>query len=195
MDSFLFCFALVAVIALGGREQMVVAQLSDALADRSGALERRPVPLLALGIASACLTAAIMTYAGLTMTDILPPRAARMLIAFALAIAAFELTWPVRLRPVTEPTRSGMAVALVLFWRQVGDAARFVIFAFAAGATYPLTALLGGAAGGVVAVIIGWWAGHEQLSKLPLRWIRIALAVGMIVAALFIGLNARYAVH
>ena len=173
---------------------MVIARLSDALADRSGALERRPVPLLALGIVSAGLTAAIMTYAGLTVADTLPTRAATMLVAFALAIAAGELAWPVRLKPVTEPTRSGMAVGLVLFWRQLGDAARFVIFAFAAGASYPVTALLGGAAGGAVAVVIGWSAGHESLSKLPLRWIRLALGVPMIIAALFIGLNARYTI-
>ena len=79
-------------------------------------------------------------------------------------------------------------------WQYVGDAARFVIFAFAAGATYPVTAFLGGAAGGAVAVVIGWSAGHESLSKLPLRWIRLALGVPMIIAALFIGLNARYTI-
>ena len=98
MDSFLFCLLLVAAIALGGRDQMVIAQLSDALADTSGPLIRRPMPLLALGLVCAALSAAVMTYAGFTLASLLPRRAAQMLVAFALAIAAFELGWPVRVR-------------------------------------------------------------------------------------------------
>ena len=192
MDSFLFCLILVALIALGGREQLLVAHLSDALADRSGAPVKRPVPLLALGWASAAATAGVMTYAALALAGIMPARAAWMLVALALAIAAVELAWPVRIKPVAEPTRSLGAIGLVLVWRQLGDAARFVIFAFAVEATFPLTALIGGALGGGAAVTLGWALGERTLARWPLRWIRLALAMGMIVAAIFIGLNARY---
>ncbi|MEO1731216.1 MAG: hypothetical protein AAFR64_10800 [Pseudomonadota bacterium] len=192
MDSFLFCLVLVCAIALGGREQMLVAQLSDGLADHSGALIRRPIPLLALGLVCCVISAGVMAYAGMTMADILPERAAHMLVAFALAIAAFELAWPVKLKPVAEPTRSTAAIGAVLLWRQLGDAARFVIFAFAAEATYPLTAFIGGALGGAAALTIGWISGREALSRLPLRWARLAMAAALIVAAIFIGLNARY---
>jgi len=194
MDSFLFCLILVALIALGGREQMIIARLSDALADGHSAEAKRPAPLLALGCLCAAITAGVMTYAGLTLADITPARAAWMLVSFALAIAAFELAWPVRLKPVHEPTRSLGAIGLVLIWRQVGDAARFVIFAFAVEATYPITALIGGALGGAVAVTLGWSLGGQNLSRWPLRRIRLVLAVAMILAAIFIGLNARYGV-
>ena len=192
MDSFLFCLVLVCAIALGGREQMLVAQLSDKLADHKGALIRRPIPLLALGLCCCIISAGIMAYAGMTMAEILPERAAHMLVAFALAIAAFELAWPVKLKPVAEPTRSTVAIGVVLLWRQLGDAARFVVFAFAAEAVYPLTAFIGGALGGAAAVTIGWISGTDALSRLPLRWMRLAMAVALIVAAIFIGLNARY---
>lgn len=192
MNSFLFCLVLVAIIALGGREQVLVGQLSDALADRGGTIDKRPLPLLLLAIASAAVTAGIMAYAGATIAAQLPQRAAQMLVALALVLAAFELAWPVRPKPVNEPTRSGFAVAAVLFWWQLGDAARFVIFAFAAGAPYPLTAFLGGALGGAAATSLGWWLGYEAMAKWPLRWIRLGLALAIIVAALFIGLNARY---
>jgi len=193
MDSFLFCLILVALIALGGREQRLVAQLSDALAERSGAAIRRPVPLLAVAIVCAAISAAVMTYAGFTLAAITPARAAWMLVALALAFAAVELFWPVRLKAPGEPTRSLGAIGLVLLWRQVGDAARFVIFAFAVEATYPITAFVGGALGGAAAVAMGWTLGERALSKFPLRWIRLALGACMIVAAIFIGLNARYA--
>ncbi len=197
MDSFLFCLLLVAAIALGGKDQRIVAQLSDALAHRGaddGAPPiRRPLPLLVLGIACACATAAAMTYAGMTMADILPARAAQMLVAFALAIAAFELFWPVRVKRLREPTRSVGAIGLVLLWRQAGDAARFVIFALAAEATYPLTALIGGALGGSAAIALGWALGKANLDRLPLGYLRLGMGAVLVVAALFIGLNARYA--
>lgn len=194
MDSFLFCLILVAVIAFGGREQRLIAQLSDRLADRSGPLVRRPFPLLAGGIVCAILSAGVMTYAGLTLAKIMPARAAQMLVALALAIAAFELFWPVRLKPAREPTRSVGAIALVIVWRQLGDAARFVIFAFAVQATYPLTALIGGGLGGAAAVVVGWTFGDESLSRWPLRTIRIAMGVLVGIAAIFIGIDARYGI-
>ena len=198
MDSFLFCLILVALIAVGGREQWLVAQLSDALAQREGKTVRRPVPVLALGVASAAATAGAMTLAATTLAELMPDRAAWMLVAFALAIAALELFWPIRPGPLggaeSEPTRSAGAIGLVLVWRQLGDAARFVIFAFAVEATFPITALIGGALGGAAAVSMGWVFGAAKLSQWPLRAIRIALGLCMIVAALFIGLNARYAI-
>ncbi|MEL6737866.1 MAG: hypothetical protein AAFO28_02965 [Pseudomonadota bacterium] len=195
MDSFLFCLLLVAGIALGGRDQRVIAQLSDALADRSGPLIRRPVPLLVLGCVCAGLSAGVMTYAGLSLAALLPQRAAQMLVAFALALAAFELAWPVRVKPTREPTRSLGAIGLVLLWRQLGDGARFVIFAFAAGAVYPLAAFAGGALGGGAAIVMGWMMGDTQFASWPLYVIRRTFALCMIVAALFIGLNARYAAY
>ncbi len=192
MDSFLFCLLLVIAIALGGRDQLIVAQLSDALAKGKAQDMRRPVPVLALGLASAALTAGAMAYGGALVAEILPRRAALMLVALALAFAAFELAWPVRLKRVNEPTRSVPAIALVLLWRQIGDAARFAIFAFAAAATYPLTAWIGGALGGALAVTVGWTLGFEQLSRWPLRWLRRGFAAALFIAATFIGLTARY---
>ncbi|MDJ0979817.1 MAG: hypothetical protein QNI87_14930 [Erythrobacter sp.] len=192
MDSFLFCLILVALLGLGGRDQIVIAQLSDTLAERGDPLIRRPVPLLILGLVCAGVTAGVMAYAGATLAQIVPSRAARMLVAFALALAAVELAWPVRARAPREPTRSLGAIGLVLLWRQLGDAARFVVFAFAVGAPYPLTALLGGALGGGATVTIGWTLGAQTLSRWPLGWIRFGFALPTIIAAVFIGLNARY---
>jgi putative Ca2+/H+ antiporter (TMEM165/GDT1 family) len=133
-----------------------------------------------------------MAYAGASIAAILPQRAADMLVAFALAIAAIELAWPVRVKPMREPTRSFIAIGAVLLARQVGDAARFVVFAFAAEATYPTTALIGGAIGGAAAAGLGWYAGLDRMTGYPLRYLRLALGACMLLAALVIGLNARY---
>ncbi len=184
MDAFLLCLILTFAIALGGREQLIVAQFSESL-DASPAL-------IATAVLCACVSAAIMAYAGASMAAMLPRRAAEMLVAFALAIAAFELAWPARVKPMKEPTRSFIAIGAVLVARQVGDAARFAIFAFAAWAVFPWTAAIGGAAGGSAAALLGYSLGLSRLRRLPLRAIRIALSVLMFAAALLIGSNARF---
>ena len=92
-----------------------------------------------------------------------------------------------------EPTRSYVAIAAVLFVRQLSDAARFVIFAFAAEAVYPAFTILGGALGGAAAIALGWFAGKDKLERFPLYSMRFGMGLCLIVAALFIGLNARYA--
>jgi putative Ca2+/H+ antiporter (TMEM165/GDT1 family) len=184
VDGFLLSLLLVFALALGGRDQWLVAHWADALGQRAA--------LLVIGLASAALTAALMAWIGAGFAAQLPTRAAQMLVAFALAIAGFELAWPVKRAAPREPTRSLGAFALVLAARQVGDAARFAVFAFAAWASLPATAALGGGLGGAAAIALGWSVGGEGLARLPLAIIRRVLAAGLIVAALFIGLNARY---
>lgn len=183
MDAFLLALILTFAIALGGRDQLIVAQFAESL--------ERSAPLLATAALCAVLSACVMAYAGASMAAILPRRAAEMLVAFALAAAAVELAWPVKVKPMKEPTRSFVAIGVVLFARQLGDAARFIIFALAAWAVYPTTALIGGALGGGAAVALGWSLGLARMQQLPLRAFRIALAALVFAAALVIGSNAR----
>lgn len=184
MDAFLLALILTFLIALGGREQLIIAQFSSAT-DRN-------VPLLIIGIACAIAAAAVMAYAGASLAAILPRRAAEMLVAFALLAGAVELAWPVKVKPMIEPTRSYVAIGAVLVFRQMQDAARFAIFALAAWAVFPTTALLGGAMAGAGAVVLGWSLGLEALQKAPLRIIRLVFAFCMAVAGVVIGLNARF---
>ena len=57
---------------------------------------------------------------------------------------------------------------------------------------WPVTAGLGGAIGGAAAVTLGWAAGAETLARWPLRMLRTGLAVCLAIAALFIGIQARF---
>lgn len=184
MASFLFALLLVFAASLGGRDQWLVARLSDALG--------QGLPLLLTGMVSAALLAGVMAWVGAGFAAQLPPRAAQMLVAFALALAAAELAWPVKSDPPREPTRSLGAFAIVLAARQVGDAARFAVFALAAQAPLPATAALGGAVGGAGAIALGWSLGGEGLARLPLPIIRRVLAACLLVAAIITGMGARY---
>lgn len=184
MDAFLLALILTFVIALGGRDQLIVARFSTEL--------ERTAPLLATGVFCAVLSAAIMAYVGAGMAAILPRQAAEMLVAFALGLAAIELVWPVKTKPMKEPTRSYVAIGAVLFARQIGDSARFVVFALAAWSVYPTTAAIGGALGGAAAVALGWSLGLPRIQQFPLRLARLGFATCLFVAALVIGLNARF---
>ena len=186
MDGFLIALLLVFALALGGREQWLMAQWASARGPR--------VSLLAAGVACSAGSATAMAWAGSELAALLPGRAAQMLVALALGFAAVELAWPVRQSLPREPTRSLGAFAIVLLVRQLGDGARFAVFALAAWAHLPLAAGLGGALGGAGAVAMGWALGTSGLARLPLRTVRMALGAALLVAALFIGLNARFAV-
>jgi putative Ca2+/H+ antiporter (TMEM165/GDT1 family) len=185
MDGFLLALLLVFALALGGRDQWMVAIWAGTLG--------RSTPLLALAILCSALSAAAMAWLGAEIAGLLPPRAGQMLVAFALGTAAIELALPARRAAPSEPTRSLGALGIVLFARQFGDAARFAVFALAAWTAVPATAGLGGAVGGAAAVALGWAAGAERLARWRLRAVRFVLAAGLFVAALLIALDARFA--
>jgi putative Ca2+/H+ antiporter (TMEM165/GDT1 family) len=187
MDGFLLALVLVFALALGGRDQWLVARWVEALG--------QGLPLLLTAIACSVLSAAAMAWVGAEFAALLPRRAAKMLVAFALGLAALELAMPIKAQTPREPTRSLGAIAIVLLARQIGDGARFVVFALAAWANLPLAAGLGGALGGAAAVTLGWSVGAAGLARWPLRAVRWTLAAGLLVAALFIGLNARFAAY
>jgi Ca2+/H+ antiporter, TMEM165/GDT1 family len=185
VDGFLLALLLSFALALGGRDQLLVAQWSEGPGQSTAML----LVALACAIASAC----VMAWLGSGFAALLPRRAGQMLVAFALAAAAIELAWPAKPKAPREPTRSLGAIAIVLLARQVGDGARFAVFALAAWAHWPAATALGGAVGGGAAVALGWALGAERLMHWPLRPMRLALASALFIAALFTGLNARFA--
>jgi hypothetical protein len=77
----------------------------------------------------------------------------------------------------------------VLLARQIGDGARFLVFAFAAGGSAWLAGA-GGALGGSAALAHGI-AVSGALPRWPLRWVRVGLAALLAIAGIVVGLNAR----
>lgn len=168
-------------VSLGGRDQLLAAHL----AERTG----RSGPLLAVGVLASAMSAAAMAAAGLALALVLPEPASDMLVAIALAVAAVELAWPVKAALPAEPTHSLFAALIVLTARQVGDAARFLVFAFAAGGSAWMAGI-GGMLGGAAALALGVALGGE-LGHWPLRPIRLALAAITVLVAVVIALTVR----
>ncbi len=183
MPAFLFALIATLLAATGGRDQRLMAQLSA----RLGATG----PLLFAGLVASAATAGIAALAGQWLAVLLPPAGKTMLIALALALGAAELAWPMRLRDPAEPTRSLFAITLVIASRQLGDAARFLIVAFAAASGTPVLAGIGGALGGGAALVIGWALGAALSARVPLRAIRLGIAGLMLFAAVWAAISAR----
>jgi putative Ca2+/H+ antiporter (TMEM165/GDT1 family) len=181
VSSFLFGFALVLLVSLGARDQLLVARM----AGRTGP------GLLVAGAVAATLSACLMAWAGQVVAVQLFPEAGKMLVAIALVVAAVELIWPIRQQAPREPTHSIFAAFVVLLARQIGDAGRFLVFAISAWTALPRLAAAGGALAGTAALLLGWTMGGALESSLPLRLIRRVLAAVLFLAALVIGLGVR----
>lgn len=179
--ALLLALATVFVVSLGGRDQLLVARLGDRLGKDGW--------LFVVGAAAAIISALAMAAAGLALTISLPAPAADMLVAIALLFAAVELAWNRPARLPEEPTRSLFATFLVLLARQIGDAARFCVFAFASGGSAWIAGA-GGALGGTAALALGIALGRE-LAAWPLRSIRLGVAAVLAIVALWVALNAR----
>ena len=183
MTSLLFAMVASFLTATGARDQLLVARLAGVLGAST--------PLLVVALASSAVTAGIAAWAGAWLARTMSEDAATMFVAIALLLAAVECAWPNREKTPREPTRSLGALAIVLFARQLTDASRFLVAAFAVVFAYWPLAGLGGALGGGGAVAVGWSLGLALEDKLPLRAIRIALALILFILAAITGLSAR----
>jgi len=183
MPAFFLALIAAALATLAGRESVRVARLSQAL----GASAPRLVVLWVASIASAA-------FAGLVAVElsiIMAPAAKAMLAAFALILGAIELV-VLRARPApSEPTRSLPAIFLVLLAAQVTDAARLLILAVAASTGGPWLAAAGGALGSGAMLTAAWTLRGEFERRLPLRALRWGAAAALMLAGLYVGLNAR----
>ena len=180
MSAVLFGFVATLLFSLGGKDQMLVARVG----------ERVGAGVLFAGILAALLSAVALAWAGNAIAAILPPGGRAMLVGIALLLAALELFWPVTRQGPREPTHSLFAAFVVILARQIGDGARFAIFALAAWTSLPWLTALGGAIGAAAALTFGWLAGRE-LDRLPLSTIRRGLGGITIIAAIAIGLSVR----
>lgn len=182
MSGFLFALLAVFVAGIGARDQLLVAALSA----RQGA---RPMALL---VALLCVVASggiAASFADLALPRMGPVQR-QIFAALALGLAALEMLLARKTRVPDEPTHSLGAFAIVLFAQQLTDAARFLIFAIAAGTSAVVPAGLGGMVGGAGVVAAGWLGGEQMLAR-NLGPVRRGLGLLLLLVALWTGWNAR----
>lgn len=183
MPALLFALIAAALASIGGRDQRLVAAFAGKLGRANG--------LLVAAWLVAALTAAAAAWVGGAMAGLLAPPAKQMLVAIALVMAAAEMLWPRSDKEPLEPTRSLGAFAIVLAARQVGDGARFLVFAIAIAAGSPAFTAVGGAIGSAAALTLGWALGAALPRRVPLKILRTAIAGLLLVAGAIIAISAR----
>lgn len=185
MPGFFLALLATLLASIGGRDQTAVSQLSRSF--------DKPLPLLAPAWLASLASAALAGIAGAWLAPMMPPGGKGVLMAIALAMAALELVWRSRgrVRPApAEPTRSTVAIFIVLVAHQLGDAARFLIFALAvASAAAPLV-IAGGALGAGVSLTLAWWLGQDIRSLRGGRLAQMLIAAALLVAASLIAIRA-----
>ena len=192
MAVFLLAFLGAFMLSIGGRAQMLTGRLSDGLSRSLDNRIERPFPLLVVAMLCAIACGAAMAWFGNQLAMLVQPESLLLLIAAAMGLGELELVWPVKSKAMQEPTRSMVAIAVVLVARQICDAPRLLVLAVAALQNQMLPTLIGGAAGGALAAAAGWWIGGQKMSRLPLHSIRGGFALLMIIAAASIALNNHY---
>jgi len=179
--AMLGCF----LAGMGARDQMVVAGLTARLGRHAG--------LLVLGLLTAALASGLAAWASGEIAAQMTYPARWVLACFALAAAGGEsLLFKPKITP-KEPTRSLFAAALVLMMHQIADAGRFLVFAIALLADFPLAAAVGGAVGTGFALLLGWLAAGAMLKAgsgmIALRrtaGVLLLLAAGLMALCLLI---------
>ena len=183
MPSFFLGLLCTIVASIGGRDQRLVAGIAARLGSSAN--------LLVIAWLSSALTASLAAGAGFLIARLLPPDAKTMLVAFALLAAGLEMLLLHGRKVPHEPTRSVVAIGIVLVAQQIGDGARFLVLAIAIATGDPVLAAIGGTLGGGTALTAAWAERGEAYARLPLRLIRRGVASGLIVTGLVIGLYAK----
>lgn len=180
MSAFYLTWIAVLLAGFGARDQATVAGLIR----RQGA---RPGVLL-VALVCAVLAAVVAGWAASLLLAALPPPARAIFAGLALAMAGGELLLFVPKRSPKEPTNSLGALSLVLFAQELTDAARFLIFGLGVGLAAPYAAAAGGALGGVVLAGLAWGT-PQVLEWRGLNWVRRAIGVLLLLAAMVLFLR------
>lgn len=170
MAGFLFAMLALLATSLGGRDQLLIAQLAP----------NRWALIVAL--ASTALTCTLAGWVGQLVAPMIDGPTRMMLVAMALGLAALDLLILRPSRKPLEPTQSLGALGIVVLAFQLTDAARLVLFAIAAASPLPVTALIGGIVGGGAGLVAAWLAGDAWEAQ-PLLLIRRILGLLLILVA------------
>jgi hypothetical protein len=177
MPAFFLTFLAVAVAMLAGRDAVRVVRLRATLGWTG--------PLIVTVLLAALAGAALAAWIAGSLIPLIPPAFKPVTVAIALGLAGGEVL--LRAPPETprEPTRSMGAITLVLLLGMVTDASGFIILSLAIATGAPLFAAAGGAFGATLVLGAAVVAG-EDWQALPLKWIRRAVGVGLLLVALAI---------
>ena len=177
MDSLMA--ALVAGLALGAADR--TSWLAAILADRT----QRPGRIILSALAAFGLGNAVAAQVGAMMPP-MTPNAANLLLAMALGFAAVGALWGAK-RPGSFTRWPAFPALFVL---GLGEGMQFVTFALANRAAVPAFAAVGASVGTLLAIAPAALLGEATWCRLPLRPVRIATGIVLLLVAATLAFGA-----
>ena len=178
MPAFFLTFLSVALVTLAGREAVRVARLAEAGISVTALLLAAAFGALAFAVLASTI--------GGQIAPLLNANGKQLILAIALALAAFEVLFMKAGKAPREPTLSVGAVALVLGGALVTGGAGLLVMAFTLATGNALLAGAGGAVGALTALAIAIVVGSE-FARPALSKARYFVAALLVTAALRTG--------
>ncbi|NWK95007.1 hypothetical protein DM806_04835 [Sphingobium lactosutens] len=184
MDALLIALLGCLLGEMGDKSQLLVLALATRY-DRNGAV-------IAGIIVAATANAAISAFAGAWIGPMLGADARLLFMALSILFLGAGLFWRVGKPDPLEGWRTGafLTTALGLFILGFGDGPQFLILGIATRTADPILAGIGGAIGMIAALVPIAVARHQLLAVLPLRAIRWAGGVILLVTGAIMALSA-----
>ena len=183
MDALVTSFVAAFLSGWGDKTQLLTALLVSRT-DRRG--------ILFLSLFAALLAGHLLAaFAGGALVGLIPIRAAGLLLGLALLLAGLTGLIPRRAPNAGSLTLPlAIAATIMLLAAQLGDRAPFVTFALAARFDAPMLAAAGGTAGALAACLPALALSKEIEAKLPLRAIRLGIALLFVIAGVAVSVSA-----
>lgn len=184
MDALLTTFLAALLAEWGDKTQLLVVALAARYA--------RPAPILA-GVAIAALANSLIAgFGGALINGIITLRAISLLVAVALIFAGVGGLFRGKTPDMGSGWKTGAFVttATCFFLLEFGDKTQFLTAAFAAQFDAAVLAAAGATAGVVVANLPAALLGDRLSAHVPLRLIRIGVAILFLLAGFIVAVNA-----
>lgn len=183
MDALLTSFIAAGLAEWGDKTQLLVVALA--------ARYRSPGPILAGILIAALANALLAAFGGTIVHGMIIPRATALLVGVALLFAGVAGLIRGKVRPEVQSKHGAFLTALAAFFvLEFGDKTQFVTFGVAAQYDSLLLAAAGATAGVVAASVPAALLGERLREALPLRGMRIGIALLFLVAGFIVAVNA-----
>lgn len=184
MDALLTTFVAAALAEWGDKTQLLVAVLAARYA--------RPGPILAAILVAALANALIAAFGGSLLNGLITLRAISLLVALALVFAGVSGLFRSKVPDMGGNWRTGpfVTAAACFFLLEFGDKTQFITGALAAQFDSIALAALGATIGVTIANLPAALLGDRLTQVVPVRAIRIAVAILFLLVGLIVAVNA-----
>jgi putative Ca2+/H+ antiporter (TMEM165/GDT1 family) len=184
VDALMAALVAAALAQIGDRTPWLAAILADRY--------RQPWLVIAMAALAMFAAGAIAAAAAALIATRMTPEAKQLFLALALLLQGAGSLTAAKAPDRLPGWRLGAALtsAIGLFILGFGDGIQLIVLAFAARTSVPWFAAVGAALGSLAVITPAAMLGEAAWLALPLRPARLVIAIGFVVAGIWLGLSA-----